>query len=74
MLWAMRARDHTLLTADVAEGHKSMTVSLLARTAYEVGRCLRFDPDTEHVQDDDEADALLNRPSYRPPYVVPDTV
>jgi hypothetical protein len=71
---AIRVRDHSLLTADVAEGHKSMTLSLLARTAYQVGRCLCFDPDSERIVDDDEADALLNRPAYRTPYVVPDAV
>ena len=71
---AIRVRDYRLLAADIEEGHRSMTLSLLARTAYQVGRCLHFDPDTERVQDDDEADALLNRPAYRPPYVVPDTL
>ena len=71
---AIRARDHKILAADIEEGHKSMTVCLLGRTAYQVGRSLRFDPDTERVIDDDEADTLLNRPIYRPPYVVPETV
>ncbi len=68
---AIRARDHKLLSADIEEGHKSMAMSLLARTAYEVGRPLQFNPETEQVIGDDEANDLLNNPSYREPYVVP---
>jgi hypothetical protein len=71
---AIRSRDHKDLTADIEEGHKSMTLCLLARTAYQVDRHLEFDPDTEKVVGDEEADALLNRPSYRAPYVVPKEV
>ncbi len=51
-----------------------MAVCLLARTAYQVGRCLQFDPKTEKVIGDDEADAMLNKPVYREPYVVPQEV
>ena len=73
-LTAIRAGDHTKLGADIAEGHKSMALTLLGRTAYQVGRPLNFDPATERVIGDDEADALLNRPAYREPYVVPKEV
>lgn len=68
------ARDHKLLNADIAEGHKSMAMCLLARTAFQVGRPLQFDPETELVIGDDEANDLLNKPSYREPYVVPTEV
>jgi hypothetical protein len=71
---AIRSRDHKLLTADIEEGHKSTAVCLLARTAYEVGRPLKFDPKTERVAGDREADSLLNEPQYRKPYVVPKEV
>ncbi|NOX55034.1 MAG: Gfo/Idh/MocA family oxidoreductase [Planctomycetes bacterium] len=71
---AIRAGDHTRLNADIEEGHKSTAMCLLARTAYQVGRCLRFDPKTERVIDDEEADRLLNEPEYREPYVVPKEV
>jgi predicted dehydrogenase len=71
---AIRAGDHTLLSADIEEGHKSMAVCLLARTSYQVGRCLRFDPASETVLDDEEADRMLNQPEYREPYVVPKEV
>jgi len=68
---AIRARDHKVLNADIEEGHKSMVMSLLARTSYQVGRPLQFDPVTELVVGDKEANELLNKPSYREPYVVP---
>ena len=70
---AVRSDDHTVLRADIAEGHKSMTMCLLARTSYQVGRPLAFDPVTEIV-DDAEANAMLNEPEYREGYVVPKEV
>ena len=71
---AIRSRNHEDLAADVEEGHKSMAICLLARTAYQVGRSLNFDPKTETVLGDDEANALVNEPEYRKPYVVPKDV
>ena len=71
---AIRARDHKLLSADIEEGHKSMAMCLLARTSYQVGRPIRFDPATEKVLGDEEADRMLNQPEYRKPYVVPEEV
>jgi predicted dehydrogenase len=71
---AIRARDHKLLNADIAEGHKSMVTCLLSRTAYQVGHPLDFDPATEKVLNDPKADAMLNEPQYREPYVVPKEV
>jgi predicted dehydrogenase len=71
---ACRARDHKLLNADIEEGHKSMALCLLARTSYQVGRPLKFDPHTETILGDDKANAMLNQPEYRAPYVVPKEV
>ncbi|NUN94905.1 MAG: Gfo/Idh/MocA family oxidoreductase [Candidatus Omnitrophica bacterium] len=71
---ACRARDSKLLTAEIEEGHKSMALCLLARTSYQVERPVKFDPDTETIVGDDEANALLNEPEYRAPYVVPKEV
>ncbi|MBM3999672.1 MAG: Gfo/Idh/MocA family oxidoreductase [Planctomycetes bacterium] len=71
---AIRAGDAKRLRADIEEGHKSMVPCLLARTAYELGRPLKFDPATETVLGDAEANALLNDPAYRSPYVVPKDV
>ena len=71
---AIRNGKHEDLNAEIEEGHKSMTMCLLARTAYQVGRSLKFDPKTETVIGDDEANAMLNEPGYREPYVVPKEV
>lgn len=71
---AIRRRDHRLLHADIEQGHRSMALCLLARTAYQVGRPLRFDPPTETIVDDQQANEMLNQPSYRKPYVMPDEV
>ncbi len=71
---AIRSRDHRKLNAEIEEGHKSMVLCLLARTAFQVGRHLKFDPKTEKVIGDAEADRLLNEPAYRSPYVVPKDV
>ncbi len=71
---AIRNRNHEELNADIEEGHKSMVLCLLARTAYQVGRTMRFDRETETIVGDDEADAMLNKPEYREPYVVPKEV
>ncbi len=71
---AIRSRNREQLNADISQGHKSMVFCLLARTAYQVGRPLKFDPATEKVIGDDEADRMLNEPEYRKPYVVPKEV
>lgn len=72
---AIRARDHKLLHADIEEGHKTMVFCLLPRTAYQLNRpALEFDPATESILNDDEANRMLNEPEYREPYVVPKEV
>ena len=71
---AIRSGNHENLNAEIEEGHKSMTMCLLARTSYQVGRSLEFDPKTETIVGDDEANAMLNEPAYRKPYVVPKEV
>ena len=70
---AIRSRNHEDLNADIEEGHKSMVLCLLAKTAYKVGRTLEFDPETETCINDDQANQLL-QPEYREPYVVPKVV
>ena len=71
---AIRNRDHKLLNADIEEGHKSMAMCLLARTSYLVGRPVKFDPKTEQILDDKEANSMINEPAGREPYVVPKIV
>ena len=71
---AVRKGDHEILHADILEGHKSQTLCMLARTSYQVGRPIKFDPATEKVLGDEEADKMLNEPQYREPYIVPKEV
>ncbi len=68
---AVRARDPQQLSADVEEGHKSSALCHLANVAYRMGRTISFDPESEQVVGDMEANALLTR-NYRSPFVVPE--
>ncbi len=52
------------LNADIEIGHLSAALAHLGNIAARVGRVLRFDPQTETVTDDDEANALVRR-QYR---------
>ncbi len=57
---------HSILTrvrpgADVAVGARSITVCHLGNLAYELGRPLRWNPETEHFVNDPEAERLMSR-------------
>lgn len=69
----VRNRKTERLNAPIREGHISSALVHLANASYRLGRTLRFDPATEKVIDDEEANLLL-RGSYRRPYVVPEQV
>jgi hypothetical protein len=64
------------LNAPIEEGHISCALVHLANASYRLGRALRFDPDTEQVVGDDEANRLLSDSDrgYRPPFLIPDEV
>jgi len=72
----VRSRRKEDLAAPIEEGHISCTLVHLANVSYRLGRTLRFDPETEQVIDDDEANRLLRDGDrgYREPYVVPEEV
>ena len=69
----VRSRKAADLRAPIEEGHISCTLVHLANASYRLGRSLRFDPDTERVIGDDEADRLLEGDArgYRSPFVMP---
>jgi len=69
----VRSRKRENLLSPIEEGHISCTLVHLANASYRLGRILKFDPATEQVIGDDEANRLL-RGSYREPYVVPEEV
>jgi predicted dehydrogenase len=57
-------RGTARLNADISVGHGSATIVHLANIAARIGRVLNFDPRTERIVDDVEADALVSR-TYR---------
>ena len=64
------------LRAPIEEGHFSAGLAHLANASYRLGRTLDFDPGTELVLHDDEANRLLREEErgYRAPFVVPTEV
>lgn len=69
----VRSRKTEEQNAPIEEGYISCALIHLANTSYRLGRALHFDPETEQVIGDGEANKLL-RGTYRPPYVVPEEV
>jgi len=70
---AVRTRGQVEVNAPIEEGHISSALVHLANASYRLGRTLHFDPETEQVIGDEEANRLL-RGTYRDPYVVPENV
>jgi len=66
----VRSRRADQIHAPIEEGHISATLVHLANVSYRLRRTLHFDPASEQVIDDEEANRML-RGTYRPPYVVP---
>jgi hypothetical protein len=58
------------LNADVQDGHRAATLVHLANIAARVGRALQFDPATEQITGDAEANRLLRR-QYRDHWATP---
>jgi len=63
----VKTRHVTITPAEVA--HRSASVGHLGVIAIELGRKINFDPNTEKILNDSEADRLLSR-SYRSPWVL----
>jgi predicted dehydrogenase len=57
--------------ADIEQGYISTTSCILANMAMQLGRTLKWDPATNKVAGDEEANKLLKRP-YRAPWVHPE--
>jgi predicted dehydrogenase len=69
----VRSRKAEDQNAPIEEGYISCALIHLANTSYRLGRTLNFDPATEQVIGDEEANKML-RGTYRSPYVVPEEV
>src|SRR5262245_23876222 len=72
----VRSRKKENLNAPIEEGHISCALVHLANVSHRLGRSLRFNPETEQVIGDTEANTLLRDGGrgYRPPFVVPEEV
>ncbi len=72
----VRSRNKQELNAPILEGHISCTLLHLANASYRLGRTLEFDPDTQQVVNDDEANRLLRDADrgYRKPFYIPENV
>ncbi len=70
---AVRARDSSILNADIEEGHLSSAYCHLGNIALRLGRKLQIDSTSESFVNDPEADAMLTR-NYRAPFIVPNQV
>ncbi|HEX3727910.1 MAG TPA: Gfo/Idh/MocA family oxidoreductase [Pirellulales bacterium] len=60
--WLDCIRSRNRPVADVEIGHRSVTVCHLANITRAIGHPLRWDPAHERFLDDDQANALLDRP------------
>ncbi len=69
----VRSRRYQDLHCPIEEGFLSSSLIHLANASYRLGRSLNFNPETQAVLNDSEAEALLHG-TYRAPYVVPDEV
>lgn len=56
--------------ADIEQGYISTASCILANIAMNLGRTLKWDPQTQRVIDDAQANQLLQR-TYRSPWVHP---
>jgi predicted dehydrogenase len=72
----VRSRKAADLNAPIGEGHISATLVHLANVSYRLGRTLNFNPETEQVIGDDEANRLLREDDrgYRAGFKIPDKV
>ncbi|GAF81232.1 unnamed protein product, partial [marine sediment metagenome] len=61
---AVKTRGQTLADAEV--GHRTTSLCQLGHIAIQLGRKLRWDPDTERFVNEDSANRLLSRPMRSP--------
>ena len=72
----MVSRKKENLNAPIEEAYISMALMHLANASYRLGRTLNFNPETQQVIGDPEADTLLRDGDrgYRAPFTVPEEV
>jgi predicted dehydrogenase len=72
----VKSRNHADLHAPIEEGHISCAMMHLANASYRLGRTLNFNPETQEVIGDDEANRLLREEArgYRQPFIIPENI
>ena len=72
----VRSRKKEDLLAPIEEAHLSCTLIHLANVSHRLGRTLHFDPETEQVLADAEANRMLRGDDrgYREPFVIPEHI
>ncbi len=72
----VRSRKKENINANIEDAHISCTLLHLGNVAYRLGRTLSFDPASEQVIGDEEANRLMRDADrgYRAPYTVPEEV
>ena len=71
---SIRANDPSMLNAKIKDGVHSCMVMHMGNISYQLGRTLEFDPSTMKFKKDKEANAMISRPEYRHPFVIPKKV
>jgi hypothetical protein len=67
---SVRSRSACVTSAEI--GHRSITPGHLAYVSYQLGRPLKWDAVQEQILEDAEAQTLLLKAPYRPPWVLND--
>ncbi len=72
----VKSRKQEDIPAPIEEGHITATLIHLANTSYRLGRTLNFDPASQQVISDDEANRFLRGEDrgFRAPFVIPEIV
>ncbi len=60
--WVEAIKDRSKPICDVEVGHRTATVASIGNIAYKLGRPLKWDPEAECFENDDEANRMLSRP------------
>lgn len=62
--WLEAIKNRSKPICDVETGHRTATVCTIGNIAYKLDRPLRWNPDNEQFENDEEANSMLHRP-YR---------
>jgi myo-inositol 2-dehydrogenase / D-chiro-inositol 1-dehydrogenase len=64
--WLTSIKTRRQPVAPLEQGHRSTSAAIVAHAAMRLGRPLKWDPQAERFEGDDEANAMLSRPQRAP--------